>query len=815
MARDKGAWLSRKAPSRIHTAIQACLLHPCLLIAVALVGWILYRIPPNPNQKASFDQNRPVELQGVLVSARLVRGEQFHYRLQVTSAFQDAVPLSLGRFVDLYVPTTGAGAAMCNSGAIHAGCTVRVFTGLRQPTVRRTPGAANPRLRRWIEHRPFYASLKSCLQLELLTPELSPWRRLPERTAAYLITRLPTEGAKALQGEVRSFVEAAVLGESARLDDEIWSGFADLGVVHLLVVSGFHVLVVRGILWLALRPLRCGRTFLGTVGVWFYVMMTGARSPALRAAVLLTTGEVGHAFGLQRRPWNLLGLAAVVILLGDPRQLYSTGFQMTFLSVAAILAVAPWLETRRFGLAGLSDLGMRRLLTEPSSAGRLRRRTRFRLEYLTEFLPATPGPGRLRTAAHIAGYVLALLTVSLAIQILLTPLLLNVGNRFSLGAPLANLVIVPLFTVWFPVALFYLFTVLTPAAAILAFPVNWGGGLLLSLLEFLEGILPTLYLPAPDPLVMVLSYSLLLAGYYLACNRPLRFLLIGVALAPLVLPHPKPATGKLVLTWLDVGQGEALHIAYPDGNHGMFDCGGSSQEAASRYLAQAVVVRYLLHQRIRRLDFLLASHPESDHIGTLPFLTRCITLDRFYAHELSGTSVSSGISLPYSRLKAEDNFWKSGVEHVVVHPPDQAPWSNPNDRSLVILLRFKKFQVLTTGDISSRVETHLNTRLPTIDVLKVPHHGSRTGTSSSFLATTQPTVAVVSCGTDNPFGHPAPEVLERLTNSGVRVFVTGRDGAVRVETDGHRFQVSTFEGRSFRLSGIWECGRSSIGVQAD
>jgi len=205
------------------------------------------------------------------------------------------------------------------------------------------------------------------------------------------------------------------------------------------------------------------------------------------------------------------------------------------------------------------------------------------------------------------------------------------------------------------------------------------------------------------------------------------------------------------------------------------------------------------------------THGDPDHIGGATSLVR----------EFRPRRVWEGIPVPpfpplralrqeasaagaqWSNLKRGDRTWIDDVEVIVRHP-DLADWERQrvrNDDSIVLDLRWRDVSVLLTGDIGRSVERELLTSIPPapLRVVKVPHHGSLTSSSPDFVRALSPTVAVVSAGRANHFGHPVPEVLDRYRAAGAEVFRTDRDGAVTIDTDGDSIDVRTFTGRSLKL----------------
>jgi competence protein ComEC len=268
--------------------------------------------------------------------------------------------------------------------------------------------------------------------------------------------------------------------------------------------------------------------------------------------------------------------------------------------------------------------------------------------------------------------------------------------------------------------------------------------------------------------------------------------------------------GALHVTFLDVGQGDAILVVFPRGQTMLVDAGGSAG-AGSFDIGDRVVAPVLRHGGIRRLDYLTLTHGDPDHIGGAASI----------CEEFRPREVWEGIPVPrfepltvlrvaaqragarWANVYAGSRVVVDDVEVVARHPP-VADWERQkvrNDDSLVVELRWRDVSVLLTGDIGKAVERDIAPMIPAapLRIVKVAHHGSLTSSTPEFLKAIRPQVAVVSAGRSNHFGHPVPEVLERYAANGAAIFRTDRDGAVAVDTDGHVLDVHTFTGRRLSL----------------
>jgi competence protein ComEC len=581
-----------------------------------------------------------------------------------------------------------------------------------------------------------------------------------------LVVRLDT-----LYGDEGPLVSALVLSDKSHLDPALRDAFARSGTAHLLAISGFHVGVVAGLLLVLLRSSGMERRragLLAAAAAWLYVALIGFPDAACRAALILTLVSLSGMRGRSSARWGALAAALLLLLALDPARVAGAGFQLSFAGAAGLVAWAP----------GIRD-------------GLVRRR-----------LPS----GLARAVAAGAAATLATL-----------PVVAWHFERVSLVGIPATLFAAPLVTVALPGALLSLAADFVSHAAghFLA------GGVDLVLIALAAGVraiasLPWASLWIPRTWVWItgigaLAGTVLLRGENVRprVRRTVAVLsaLAALALWPVLLGLQ--ARGTMEMFVLDVGQGDALVMRTPYGRWVMVDTGPADPE--ERDPGKNTVVRDLRRLGIRRIELLILTHPDFDHIGgTIPVLRSFsvgAVMDPAYAAGKSSyvaildTARARGI--PWRKAHHGEVIEMDGVTLDVMAPwpegvgPLEPGESPTNAVSVVLHVQYGAFDALLMGDAPSQVERALARSLHGgIEVLKIGHHGSATATDPIWVARAHPAVALISVGRHNRYGHPSPRVLARLRRAGVPVRRTDREGTLDVlaRSDGS-FEV-TAEGAS-------------------
>jgi len=715
---------------------------------------------------------------------------------------------------------------------LHAGDEVAVLAEAKRPQVFRDEGA--------FDRRAYLAQQNIDLVATLRAAKLIDRVGLPSPTIGTFLAkarkRLRDEIDELFAGtpQVAGVLRAMLLGDRSFVDRAEATDFQKTGVFHVLVVAGLHVGALAFALYWVGRKLRLSRvlTMLFTLTMLgAYVAVVEQRAPVLRAALMAAMVVLGGFFFRQLELLNSAALAAVILLVAKPLALRDSSFQLTFVAIGCIAGLAlPWLEKTVQpyvrALRGWRDV-TRDAAHEPRAI-QFRIDLRSLAQWISAGLPlrlGKPAGDVVAGGLSLTFRLWELLVLTVALQTGMLPLMARDFHRIPLSAPIVNLAAVPLTGVIVPLGFLTLVCgLISPMAGkLLSAPLAWLTASLLHVVQWFAHFRSWSYrIPGPPFwLIMLFFAAAILLAAEMRLKHPLkRTILWGLrvafmACAMTIAIYPcgeKWTKGKLELTVLDVGQGDSLFVVSPGGKTLLIDGGGAfggfpgREEHNSVDPGEEAVSPYLWSRGFQKLDVVALTHAHQDHAGGLLAI-----LENFQVGSVwIGREVSSRALLRLEELAREQKIpiehelrgktihW-DGVEGDFLWPeiaPEEVAPSAKNNDSLVVHLQFGSRSILLPGDAEKQVEREIlsenSAEAMHSDVLKIGHHGSKNSTMTEFLAAVRPRFGIISVGEDNPYGHPSPELLERLENAGMRVFRTDRDGAVHVLTDGTRLEITCF-----------------------
>jgi competence protein ComEC len=552
--------------------------------------------------------------------------------------------------------------------------------------------------------------------------------------------------------------EALLLGERGRMPDSTARSLQDAGIYHLFAISGAHIAIFSFLLFFLFRALRIPTRLsysMLIVVLLFYVLLVEGRPSVLRATIMTVAFLLGKLLWRDINLINTLSFSAFFLLIANPSSLLAPGFQLTFAATLSIILFYPKVINK---------------------------------------LPRLP----LRISEIFA--------LSLTAQLGVLPVVVFFFNRVTFSGLLLNLAAIPL--VALIMAIGYLFLPLSLLvsffANILAESASFFINILLGI-SHLHDQASILSFRTPTPhLWTVCAYYLFLGLLLLPVKyKRQRLVTSGCFLLFLfmIVTYPFPSYSKdLKVTFIDVGQGESILVEFPGTIKMLIDGGGVPKDTFD--IGENVVSPFLWRKGIKKIHYMVLTHPHPDHVNGLKAVARNFKIGEFW----EGYSIMANktyvlfldtlhSTIPRKRMFRENQTTIKDVLIRFFHPLKRDPFVDRvhNDFSLVMQISYGRNSFLLTGDIGRAVEKTLveqNQPLKS-QVLKSPHHASNSSSSSGFLKAVAPEIVVISVGRGNMYGLPNREVLARYGDLGAKVYRTDLHGAVEITANKQELSVRT------------------------
>ncbi|MBN2245574.1 MAG: DNA internalization-related competence protein ComEC/Rec2 [Candidatus Aminicenantes bacterium] len=555
-----------------------------------------------------------------------------------------------------------------------------------------------------------------------------------------------------------TIIEALLLGNRQRLDHSTTRILQTSGLFHLFAISGAHIVIISYVLFLLFKmvriPSRASYLILIFVLIFFTLLVEG-RPSVFRASLMASLFLLGKFIWKDVSLLNTLSLSAFFLLVHNPFNLYSLGFQLTFAATLSIILFYP---------------------------------------KILKYTPKLPFK------------ISEILALSLAAQIGVLPLILISFNRVTLFSFFLNCAAVPLVGIIMTMGYIFLgLTFIYPAAAgILASGLDG----LVKLFLFIAHIpsyagFLSYRIPTPHSITVVMYYFLLLLILIPEKIKRQKLILTTAFLITLIILITFPFSSKsdlLKVTFIDVGQGDAILIEYPGKAKMLIDGGGFPNSDFD--IGERVVSPFLWKKGIKRINYLVLTHAHPDHFYGLHSVVKNFKIKEFWEayspqndHKYKDLKASFSPATIHRRVFTSIQETINDVSVDVLYPKKEnfMVHSAHNRQSVVIRIAYKSQAFLFTGDIETDCEEKIinSGQVLKSQILKSPHHGSRTSSSWTFLNAVSPDIVVISVGRNNIYQLPHNEVLERYKQLKLRVFRTDVHGAVEIATDGEKIKIRT------------------------
>lgn len=564
--------------------------------------------------------------------------------------------------------------------------------------------------------------------------------------------------------ETAALLRGLLLADRGEIDYEIKTQFINSGVIHVLAVSGLHVGFIALIFYFLFGRFNLIlRSALTICGLLIFMFITGVPPSVFRATVMAIVIIVGYTTNRSTNLFNSLAIAALVLLLINPNDIYLPGFQLSFSAVLAIGAIYPLIE-----------------------------------KWIKKF----------QIENKLFKYIILFMGISFSAQIGTLPFTLIYFGKISVIALFTNLLVIPAIGVIIGIAIFTLLvSLIFPfIASYYAAANELISSLLFKLISFTGDlsfshvvIRRYSFLDA-----LIFYFFLIFIIHYLPKFRSGFAATILILLSVLNIYFISSiddkrllAENELNVVMIDVGQGDSFLVKFPNGKTALIDAGRVTMNFDN---GERVIMPLLEYFGIDKIDYGIVSHIDNDHYAGFISLILNKKIKKIYKPKIDTSSIKDvkfehflkQFNIPVSYYNAQ-SLRIGNSEMFILNNNDYFSGKNisSNESSGIIKIVYGKNSIIFTGDAGKETESlyiSVYKEFLNSDVLKVGHHGSETSSSEEFLKYVSPKISLISAGINNNYGHPANDVLKRIKESGSEIFRTDVEGAVILQSDGYSFK---------------------------
>ena len=572
--------------------------------------------------------------------------------------------------------------------------------------------------------------------------------------------------------ETRGVVLGILLGDKSSIEEDVRQNFADSSLSHILAVSGTHisyVVICISVLFKKLKLNKNIRKVLTSLVLFMYLYLVDFSVSATRAVIMSTIVIMQMLFYRKQDTITTIAFSSIIILINNPYSILNIGFLLSYGGTIGII-----LFVNRISIESKEDFFQR-----------------------------------------FKRYLKDICIVTISAQTIIMPIIIyyfnTVSFTFIISNIIASLIIGPIIMIGLVIIAISFFKI--PIISLIIRFYNILIVILVRTADIISKIpMSKIYLKTPTTLEIIFYYSVVflialliyikksnrkfikktiqidiynLKNFFINNrNKVLIFISIVILISITSIKIPK----ELKINFIDVGQGDSCLITTPQNKKVIVDSGGSE----SYDVGKNVLLPYLLDKRITKIDYIMISHFDTDHCKGFEYVLENIKVKNVIISKQSETSenfkqimkiirkkrINLIIVQKGSKIKI-DNFTTVDI----LSPQSENIADNMNDNSIVAKFEAYNFSILFTGDASEKIEKELIKEKINLksDILKVSHHGSKTGTSEEFLKSVKPKIALIGVGENNKFGHPTKDVIKRLTENKIKIYRTDTDGEIRIK----------------------------------
>ncbi len=815
----------------------------------------------NLYDNAQINSGDPIEIEGVLKTAPELAPDGFFLEIQTEKAIYKDKNIEIPGKVSFFAPiSSGEIAEDYKNLNLQYGSKIRVACRLSRENDYLNPGVFLRKEILDIKDTDVSGTIKSPLLIEKIgeTETFTPLDAIYEYRQELILDFINYFNPK-----TAGVLIASLLGNRNFLDKETAEIFREGGTFHVLVISGLHITFIGGILLVLtgfFRRKKLWKFFFAVGFLWCYAVAVGAEVPVIRAALMFTILLIPQMISRAGTSLNALGACALTLLVWRPDDLFNPSFHLTFISVGSIVVTAfPLIEKlRKIGSWSPSA----ETPFPPDVPKNLRsfcetlywRETAWEVEGARQIWSAklfkTPyfKLKKRMSLQRILQYIFEAILITCVVQIWLLPLLIIYFHRVTFSSIFLNIWVGIFIALESFSAIFAVFLAQFNAASALPFAeitnlLNWfllsfpklfvANDLASFRLPVYSGNFKVIYVFYFFPLLVLAillnkwkpeeNFKMQISNFKTISTKIILKIasLTLIIFFSIIVFHPFSAPfsdGRLHVDFLDVGQGDSAFITFPNGETMLVDGGGkvnfaevsAENEGAEVFkpdtqsIGESVVSAFLWERGYSKIDYILATHADADHIQGLTDVAKNFKVRAaFFGRTPFDDSDFNELFAVLEKHKIEikkigsGDFLEIGATEVEVLNPLKEETNtaiSANNNSVVLRLVFGERKFLLTGDIEKEAEKYLlqTPELIICDVVKVAHHGSRTSSVQEFIDASRAEYAIIPVGKRSRFGHPHAEVVKRWINSGAKVSTTGENGTIFISTDGKDLKIESF-----------------------
>lgn len=719
-----------------------------LLVSFLLLGIFLANLKVNSSQLIKY-VDTPVELTGEVKDIEIISEEERRYVFLVHNLHHEGTDKKVSEKIILKV---------IGEKELKYGEEIS-FTGvLKEPLTNTNPKLFNYKLNLLTESIYTTATIKDYSITKVEKINLNPLFNLKIK----FIERIEETFDYYLSENNSSLMKSIVLGNYSYLDQESITKYRDLGLAHILAVSGLHIGIISGILMIIFSYLGINRKvniILTTTIIWFYAYIIGNPPSVLRANIMFSLLLISQVWNEPYDSINTLFFALFILIIINPFLVFSVGFQLSFIATFFIIYLTPKLKMKFYS-------------------------------YDSNLIQSLVG--------------------ILSAQIGLLPVQAYYFNKIPIIGIVANIILVPIFSICLILSIFLipLSFINGPFTKAIGILVNF----LLDIIFYATEIFNyfpylTLKLPSPSAIGFISYYLMVFIVFRVINIEKLnkgvsKAIIFYLLLVVVVNSFIFTMNQRLDIDFIDVGQGDSILLNTKEGYY-LIDTGGNL--FGNFDIGKNILCPYLEKMGVLKLKGVFITHFDADHCKSLPYLIDNIKIENIYiGHEMEGNSLYREIKkkalskkIPISILEKGDKLTLDNNTSISVVGPSrellQNSSCNENDLSLVLLLNHFNRNILFTGDIEKAgEESVINSLNSKVDFLKVPHHGSKTSSKIELLEKIEPKIGFISVGRNNSFGHPHEEVITRYEDNHIEIYRTDKLGLINLSMGKEDYTITPF-----------------------